>query len=87
MIITLLLNIAYYLVSAILFFFPLGDGFPSEVIDAFTYFGQQTTMIQPIFPFDTLATVLGLTFLLEASIFGFKALRWIISHIPWIGGH
>jgi len=86
MIFTILLNTVYYILSPILERFPVSTGFSDDVSQAFVFFGSKTTILQPIFPFDTLAQIILLTIAIELAIFVFKSTKWIISHIPYIGG-
>jgi len=87
MIFTIFLTIAYYILGIIINFFPISTGFSTDVYTSFQYFAQQTTILQPIFPFDTMGQVLAILFVVELAIFGFETVKWLISHIPWIGGH
>jgi len=74
------------MLSVIIPIFPLSTGFSSDVHDAFVFFGSKATILDPIFPFATMGSVIGLVIGVELLIFGFKGIKWIISHIPWIGG-
>jgi len=48
--------------------------------------GGYLTMWSPILPISTLIACLTLVFGVEIGIFSFKGIKWIISHIPFIGG-
>jgi len=86
MITTLIINLAYSLLSGIIALFPIGEGFPSDAMSAMTTLGGYLRTFDPIFPTQTLITTLTILFLVELAIFAFKTIKWIISHIPWIGG-
>jgi hypothetical protein len=86
MIITLLLTFAVFIIETLLLIFPSSTGFPTEVTTAVTTFGSYITIIDAIVPMDTLGYIVGLIIAMELLIFSFKGLRWLISHIPFIGG-
>jgi hypothetical protein len=71
------------LVSGIL---PTGTGFPIEVQQAITTFGGYVQILDTILPIQTLAIVLGIIIATDLAIFGFKTLKWVVSHIPFVGG-
>lgn len=66
--------------------FPSGSGFPTEVHSAFSTLGGYVGLIDAFIPVQTMLWCLTLIFGVEIAIFGFKTLKWIISHIPFIGG-
>jgi len=86
MIFTLFLDFAYWILTSILSIFPASSGFPSEVHSAFSYFGGYVNMLDVLVPVDTLLICVGLVSIFEISVFGFKTFKWILSHIPFIGG-
>jgi len=81
------LNIAYWFLSTIIGFLPTSTGFPPTVLQGATYLGGFVGMLDPIVPMGTLATVVAIAFTVEIAIFGFKTLRWLLGHIPLIGGN
>jgi len=83
----LFLSIAGWFLSTIIGFFPTSTGFPPEVLSSATTIGGYVTMISTIVPMGTLATCVAIAFSVEIAIFGFKTLRWLIGHIPLIGGN
>lgn len=86
MIITGIINLAYSIISWLVSLFPHSTGFPDTVHTALSGLGGYLHILDPIIPTDTLITTVGLLFTLEISIFVFKGIKWLISHIPWIGG-
>jgi len=66
--------------------FPLSTGFPQDVHTAASSLGGYLGILSPLVPLDTLATVVGLVFAVELSIFAFKTFKWLFSHVPIIGG-
>ena len=77
-----LYNFLHFLINL----FPNGTGFPTEVHTAFTTLGGYVGLIDVLIPVSVILFVLTLVFGVEIAIFGFKTLKWIISHIPFIGG-
>jgi hypothetical protein len=86
MIITAIITIAYSLLYWLIQVFPASQGFPAEASTAFTSLGGYLGIFSPILPLSTLATCVALVFTVELGIFAFKSIKWIISHIPAIGG-
>jgi len=80
------LNLPYFFLSWLIGLFPSSNGFPPEVHTAAAALGGYLGILDPLVPIATLATVVSLMFLVEVSIFGFKSLKWVLSHIPFIGG-
>jgi len=86
MIIDAIINFAYFLIQTFIGFFPSSTGLPDEVHTAASAIGGYFGIWDPVLPLDTLATCVGLIISVELGIFGFKTFKWIISHVPWIGG-
>jgi len=86
MITTAFLTISYSLLSWILSLLPSSEGFPDVAHTAVSSIGGYFGILSPIVPIATLFTVVSLIFTVEIGIFGFKTVKWIISHIPWVGG-
>lgn len=86
MIITGIILIAYSLLSWLIGVFPDSTGFPQDAHTAMSSLGGYMGIWSPILPIATLLVLVGLVFSVEIAIFGFKGVKWIISHIPWIGG-
>lgn len=81
-----IISIAYSLLHWLIGILPASTGFPPEAHTAMQGLGGYAGIWSPILPLATLATVVTLVFSVEIGIFGFKGIKWIISHIPWIGG-
>ncbi|MFA6251562.1 MAG: hypothetical protein WC603_02975 [Candidatus Paceibacterota bacterium] len=66
--------------------FPSGTGFPEGFHTAMATLGGYVHLLDPLVPMATLLTCVTLIFTVEIAIFGFKVLRWILSHVPFLGG-
>lgn len=86
MITTAIINLGYSIINGIIGFFPTGPGFNVEVHDAVTSLGGYLQILDPLIPIATLLTVVSLVFTVEIALFGFRTLKWVISHIPFVGG-
>lgn len=86
MITNALITLGTILATIITFPFPESAGFPPSFLAAFTDFGSYVGFADLLVPISALGTATGLILTLELSIFGFKGLRWISSHLPFIGG-
>lgn len=86
MIIGTLLQIPLVFLNFIVGLFPLSSGFPPEVHTASLALGGYLGILSPMVPLETLATVVGLIFAVELSIFGFKTFKWLFGHVPLFGG-
>lgn len=65
---------------------PTSSGFPTEVSSAVVTMGQYARVLDLLLPVSTLAQIIALVLSVEVGIFAFKSFRWLISHIPFIGG-
>ena len=86
MITTAFINLAFILIHLIVSIFPLGGVLPPAIHSAATSLGGYLHILDPLVPISILLTCLSLIFSVEIALFGFKTLKWVISHIPWIGG-
>jgi len=86
MITTALVNLAYSFVSGIIGLFPVGTGLPAGVHSAAVFIGGYAGIFDPLIPTSTFFTVVGIIFVVEIAVFGFETLKWIVSHIPFVGG-
>lgn len=86
MITSFLLTFALYILETIVSIFPSSAGFPVEVNNAVAFVAGYVGILDPLVPLGTLATILTLVITFELSVFGFKGLKWLISHIPFVGG-
>jgi len=88
MIVSLLLYLLYY--TVLLFLSPLlalpDASLPSGLTSAISTAGGYITAIDPYFPLSTVLTVFGLVLSVEAGIFTYKFIMWIIHKIPTMGG-
>lgn len=86
MITTAFINIAYTLLNGSLNLLPAGGDFPTAVHTAATSLGSYLGLLSPLVPLSTLGTVLSLVIGIELALYGFRTLKWLGSHIPFIGG-
>lgn len=86
MILSALIILATFLVETILFIFPASTGFPAEVSSAVSFIGGYVGIFDPLIPMSTVGQILSLVIVFELAVFGFKAFKWMISHIPLVGG-
>lgn len=86
MILDALFNLGFGILNWFINLFPVSTGFGSEVHTAFSSIGGYVGMFTGLLPYVTIALALGLVFSVEIAIFLFKTTKWIISHIPYIGG-
>lgn len=80
------LNWVYGFLSWIIGLFPASTGFSSDVFTAFETIGGYVGIFSPIIPYATLAITVPVIYSTEIAIFGFKTTKWIISHLPFVGG-
>lgn len=81
-----ILDLGHYLLGFIIGIIPSSAGFPDTAYTAFNTVGSYFDIWSPVVPIDTVFTCVSIVLSVELGVFGFKILRWIISHIPWIGG-
>lgn len=74
------------ILSLIVAILPTSTGFPAELSSAFVTMGGYVQILDTILPVSTLATVLGILISVDLAIFGFKTFKWLISHLPFVGG-
>jgi len=84
--ITYLLYLVYYVLNFLINLLPTGVPFPTSVHTAFSTLGGYLGVMDVFIPLSTLLWCLTTIFGVEIALFGFKTLKWIISHIPIIGG-
>jgi len=86
MIFTGFVYVVAYLLGSIIAFLPTSTGFPASVASSFTTFAGYVQILNTLLPISTLATVLGIIISVDIAIFTFKTLKWLVSHLPIIGG-
>jgi len=84
--IDLLFQAVYFFLNGLISIFPSGSTFGTDVHSAFSTLGSYFGVMDSFVPINTLFNCLLLVFGVEIAIFGFKTLKWVISHIPMIGG-
>jgi len=86
MILDLLLYFALIILDWITGLFPSSVGFGTDFHDAMALIGGYMDIFTPLIPVDTMVAMITIVMGVEIGIFGFKTVKWIVSHIPWIGG-
>jgi len=86
MITSFFITSAVAVVGAILSVLGSSQGFPPEAEEAVSFIGGFLGMLDPLVPTSTLLTILGILITVEFAIFSFRTLRWLFSHIPFVGG-
>lgn len=81
-----IINLAYFMLNGIISLLPASQGFPPDALAAAHTIGGYVGIFDPIISIATLAATLTLVFSVELGIFGFKTGKWIVGHIPFIGG-
>jgi len=84
--ISFIIDIVYNFVSLIVNLFPTGSGFPEVWHTSAQTLGGYFNMMSVIIPVEALSVCIGLLITVELSLFGFKTVKWLISHIPFVGG-
>jgi len=80
------IQLGIILASAIIAILPQSTGFSPNIVSSAASLGSYFGMLSPILPIGVLATCVGTVFTVEIAIFGWKTVKSLISHIPWIGG-
>jgi len=86
MIFSAFVYLSAYVLSAIVAILPSGTGFPADVQSAFNTMAGYVQILNTLLPLSTLAAVLVILVAADLAVFAFKTLKWLISHIPFVGG-
>jgi len=81
-----IISIAYSILHWLISLFSVSSGWSQDAHDAMNGLGGFLGIWTPILPIAPLVTLLTLVFVVETSIFGLKNSKWILSHIPFVGG-
>jgi len=87
MITNFLLQSAYWVLEKIASWFSLSTGYPAIVGTSMTQLGGYYQSWNGILPITTLNVLLLLSIALRIVIWQWKNIKWLMSHIPFIGGH
>lgn len=82
----LVLSFVFSFLQFLITIFPASVGFPPAAATALSSIGGYFGMFDSLIPLSTLLSVLLLVFGAEIAVWSFRSLKWIISHIPLIGG-
>lgn len=66
--------------------FPKESTLGLDFSGAFDYAGQYVTFLNGIAPLDTMMQCLTLIISIEITVLLFKAIKWMVSYIPIVGG-
>lgn len=86
MITTAFIEIVNYLLTLALSVFPNSTGLPEIVHTSAVAIGGYARTFDAILPIDTIFTVVSLVITVQLGILAFKSFKWIISHVPFVGG-
>jgi hypothetical protein len=78
--------VASFVLNMVTSILPSGTGFSPEVQNAFLTMGGYVGILNTLLPISTLAVVLGIIIATDVAIFGFKTFKWLVSHVPFVGG-
>lgn len=84
--VTFLINAVYTFLHYIINLFPSGSGFNSDIHNAVISLADYLHILDPLVPIDILLQCLLIIFGAEILIFGFKTFKWVVSHVPFVGG-
>lgn len=87
MITAALIFFASYILIFISALLPQSTGIPVDVQNAVLTFGGHLRVIDVLLPVDALAVALTTVISLQLAIFAFKSFKWLLSHLPFVGGH
>lgn len=85
--ITALFLLVFSFLSFLIGLFPTGGGFPSEIHSAVGTLGGYVGLMDVFIPVSVIAWCLTFIFGIEIAIFGFKTVKWLVGHLPFLGGH
>jgi len=80
-----LLSLPAYLLQAVFTLLPAGAPAAPEWVSSVYLIWSYINSFSFIVPVNTLVFCLGIAIVFHLSIFGFKAIHWIITKIPFIG--
>jgi len=86
MIVGAIISFAYVALSGVIALLPDSTGLPTAVHTAAVGLGGYVGLIDAIAPIETVALTTALAFSFEIAFFGFRTLKWVVSHIPFVGG-
>lgn len=86
MITAALIFFASYILTFIASLLPSSAGIPPSVQSAVVTFGGHLRVIDVLLPVDALALAMTTVISIQLAIFAFKSFKWILSHLPFVGG-
>lgn len=81
-----LIELPYYFLSFVIGLLPRSEGFPPTVLEAASSIGEKIGIFEPVMPVATLSACLGVLFAAQLGVWSWKSFKWIVGHIPYIGG-
>jgi len=86
MITTVIVQLAYFVLSTIVNILPAGGTLPSAAHSAAVTIGGYVGISAYILPYGTLLTVVSFVLVAEIGLYTFRNFKWVISFIPFVGG-
>lgn len=86
MLFTGIVYIGVFILGIVTAVFPVSSGFSNDFILAFDTLGGYVALVNTLLPVDTLATALAILIGVELIVFSFKSFKWVVSHVPFVGG-
>jgi len=86
MIFTGFVYLGAYIVQFFASVLPQSVGFSDSVVSAFATMAGYVQILDTLLPLSTLAIVLSVIISVDIAIFGFKTVKWLVSHLPFVGG-
>lgn len=80
------IKLVSYLLTFLVDKLPTSDGFPEDMIAGFEYLSSFGSLLNTLLPVTTLSIALAILILVDNSTLAFKTFKWVISHLPFIGG-
>lgn len=86
MITAALIFFASYILIFIAALLPESTGIPVAIQNAVVTLGGHLRVIDVLLPVDALALAMTTVISIQLAIFAFKSFKWLLSHLPFIGG-
>ena len=86
MITAALIFFASYILIFIAGLLPTSTGIPVAIQNAVVTFGGYLRVIDVLLPVDALGLAMTTVISIQLAIFAFKSFKWLLSHLPFVGG-
>jgi len=81
-----IINLAFTLISFFVSKLPDSAGLPTAFHTAATFLGSTLGLIGSLVDLASMLICLTLANGVILGVFGFKTFKWVVSHIPFVGG-